>query len=29
MLLQAKKDILEGKIYSTEDVLEMIQQDEL
>ena len=28
-LLQAKKDILEGKVYSTEDILEMIQQGEL
>ncbi|MCR2823327.1 hypothetical protein [Lederbergia panacisoli] len=27
-LLQAKKDILEGRIHSTEDVLEMIQQGE-
>lgn len=28
-LLQAKKDTLEGKIYSTDDVLEMIEQGEL
>ncbi len=28
-LLQAKKDILEGKVYSTEDILEMIEQGEL
>ena len=28
-LLQAKKDILNGKVYSTEDVLEMIEQGEL
>lgn len=28
-LLQAKKDILEGKVYSTEEILEMIQQGEL
>jgi vacuolar-type H+-ATPase subunit E/Vma4 len=28
-LLQAKKDILEGKVYSTDEVLEMIEQGEL
>lgn len=28
-LLQAKKDILEGKVYTTEDILEMIQKGEL
>lgn len=28
-LLQAKKDILDGKVYSTEDVIEMINQGEL
>ena len=28
-LLQAKKDILEGNVYSTEDILEMIQKGEL
>ena len=28
-LLQAKKDILKGKTYSTGDVLEMIEQGEL
>ncbi|GAA0339123.1 hypothetical protein GCM10008967_31760 [Bacillus carboniphilus] len=28
-LLQAKKDILDGKIYSTDAVLEMIDQGEL
>jgi hypothetical protein len=28
-LLQAKKDISEGKIYSTDDVLEKIEQGEL
>lgn len=28
-LLQAKKDILEGEVYSTDDVIEMIEQGEL
>jgi succinate dehydrogenase/fumarate reductase-like Fe-S protein len=28
-LLQAKKDILDGKVYSTDDVLEMIDQGRL
>jgi hypothetical protein len=28
-LLQAKKDILAGKVFSTDDVLEMIEQGEL
>jgi hypothetical protein len=28
-LLQAKKDILEEKVFSTDDVLEMIEQGEL
>lgn len=28
-LLQAKKDILEGKVFSTEEVLEMIEQGEI
>lgn len=28
-LLQAKKDILDGKVYSTDEVLEMIDQGEL
>jgi succinate dehydrogenase/fumarate reductase-like Fe-S protein len=28
-LLQAKKDILDGKVYSTDDVLEMIDQGEI
>lgn len=28
-LLEAKKDILDGKVYSTDDVLEMIEQGEL
>jgi len=28
-LLQAKKDILEGRIYSTKDVAEMIDRGEL
>ena len=28
-LLQAKKDILDGKVYSTDDVLEKIDQGEL
>ncbi|WP_332632562.1 hypothetical protein [Halalkalibacter flavus] len=28
-LLQAKKDILDDKVYSTEDVLEMIEQGQL
>ncbi|MFA9556397.1 hypothetical protein ACERII_03680 [Evansella sp. AB-rgal1] len=28
-LLQAKKDIVDEKVYSTEDVLEMIEQGEI
>ncbi|MHC0037959.1 hypothetical protein [Pseudoneobacillus sp. C159] len=28
-LLQAKKDILEGKVFSTDEVLEMIEQGDL
>lgn len=28
-LLQAKKDITDGKVYSTEDVLEMLEQGEI
>ncbi|SET80093.1 hypothetical protein SAMN05421676_108111 [Salinibacillus kushneri] len=28
-LLQAKKDILDGKVYSTDEVLEMIDQGEI
>ncbi len=28
-LLQAKKDILEGNVFSTDEVLEMIEQGEL
>ncbi|WP_413299919.1 hypothetical protein AA0X95_17140 [Bacillus sp. 1P10SD] len=28
-LLQAKKDILEGEVFSTEEVLEMIEQGEI
>ncbi|MEH7885093.1 hypothetical protein V7654_12325 [Bacillus sp. JJ1609] len=28
-LLQAKKDILEGNVFSTDEILEMIEQGEL
>lgn len=28
-LLQAKKDIMEGKVFTTEEVLEMIEQGEV
>ncbi|MBY0149036.1 hypothetical protein [Neobacillus niacini] len=28
-LLQAKKDVLEGKVFSTDEVLELIEQGEL
>jgi hypothetical protein len=28
-LLQAKKDILDGRVYSTDEVIEMINQGEL
>ncbi|MFD1019642.1 hypothetical protein [Thalassobacillus hwangdonensis] len=28
-LLKAKKDIMDGKVYTTDDVLEMIDQGEI